>query len=75
MVLQESYPGQGQEYQRRVYERLSRLTRLERLELGSEDWDFQGKYRLMDAESNVEEWDDVYHQYSCLEMSLRSGSR
>ncbi|KAG0282821.1 hypothetical protein BGZ96_012809 [Linnemannia gamsii] len=73
MVLQEDYPGQSQEYQRRVYERLSRLTRLERLELGNEDRNFHDKSRLKDTESNVEELDDVYHQYSCLEMSLWSG--
>ncbi|KAK3844365.1 MAG: hypothetical protein J3R72DRAFT_505211 [Linnemannia gamsii] len=41
LVLQEAYQGQSQEIQGRVYERLARLTRLERLDLGYEDLSFK----------------------------------
>lgn len=37
MVVEETYPGQSRDIQSRVYGRLARLTRLERLELGHED--------------------------------------
>lgn len=73
MVLKETYPGQGQEYQRQVYRRLARLSRLERMELGYEDRDIQDEYELPEAILDLEHWEDGHHQYNCLEMSLRSG--
>ncbi|KAF9137945.1 hypothetical protein BG015_002554 [Linnemannia schmuckeri] len=72
-VLEESFPSQDQEYQRQIYERLARLTQLEHLELGYEDWDFQDECKLTYTASNLERWDDEHYLYNCLEMSLRSG--
>ncbi|KAH7053556.1 hypothetical protein BKA57DRAFT_453970 [Linnemannia elongata] len=73
MVLPEVYVGQGQDIERRVYERLARFTRLERLELGHEDrylYDPSRKFRERTALGRL---DDIGHQYDCLEMSLKSG--
>ncbi|KAG9068299.1 hypothetical protein KI688_010565 [Linnemannia hyalina] len=69
MVLPEDYVGQGQDIGRRVYERLARFTRLERLELGHEDRDVYYPSR------KIRGLDDIGHQYTCLEMSLKSGLR
>ncbi|KAG0304003.1 hypothetical protein BGZ99_002531 [Dissophora globulifera] len=65
-VLQETYPGQTQELQSRVYERLARFTRLEKLGLGHDDRDF-------DSVDFDEQSDDTDYQYDCLEMTLKSG--
>ncbi|KAK5816987.1 hypothetical protein F5H01DRAFT_342169, partial [Linnemannia elongata] len=76
MVLEETYLGQGQDYQRQVYQRLARLCRLERLELGYEDryYDCLDEYYMMRGHVSVlEHRDDENYQYNCLEMSLRSG--
>ncbi|KAF9547308.1 hypothetical protein EC957_008657 [Mortierella hygrophila] len=67
MVLPEDYVGQGQDIGRRVYERLARFTRLERLELGHEDRD------VYYAGRKIRGLDDIGRQYTCLEMSLKSG--
>ncbi|KAG0376383.1 hypothetical protein BGX24_007823 [Mortierella sp. AD032] len=75
MVIQEAFPGQGRKLQRLVYERLARFGRLERLQLGHEDRDFNDEFRLMDNNENVEHWDDEVQQNKCLDMSLASGLR
>lgn len=73
MVLPEAYPGHSLDLQGRVYERLARLTRLERLELGHEDRCFS--YNSGYYWSKEEEWGigDMEYQCACLEMSLKSG--
>ncbi|KAF9131565.1 hypothetical protein BGW39_001614 [Mortierella sp. 14UC] len=75
MVMQESFPGQGPELQRLVYERLARFSRLERLQLGHDDRLISVMYMLMYSDADIEGWDDESHQYNCLEMSLASGLR
>ncbi|KAK3836381.1 MAG: hypothetical protein JOS17DRAFT_477325 [Linnemannia elongata] len=74
-IKREAYPGEGLEIQRRVYERLARMTRLERLELGNED-----RWPNANADSDMPNMSlqrnhDLRHQYSCLDMTLRSGLR
>ncbi|KAK3836378.1 MAG: hypothetical protein JOS17DRAFT_734043 [Linnemannia elongata] len=75
MVVEETYPGQSLKTQSRVYERLARLTKLERLELGHEDRNFTDAYRKFQDISELIRMDDMAHQYDCLEMSLSSGLR
>lgn len=75
MVLQEVHSGQSQEILHRVYERLGRLTRLERLELGQEDRNTLDETRTFDDPAEVETLDDEDQQYDCLDMSIRSGLR
>ncbi|KAF9399143.1 hypothetical protein BGX21_006730 [Mortierella sp. AD011] len=62
-VVEEEYAGQGKDIQNRVYERLARFTKLEKLWLGSspviEPW-FHGSGARRE-------------QRDCLEMSLESG--
>ncbi|KAF9085784.1 hypothetical protein BGX29_001774 [Mortierella sp. GBA35] len=72
-VLQEAYPGQSRELQRRVYERFSRFTHLEILGLGHDDRDFGAEYNYVEnAEGECVLRDDHY-QYECLDMSLGTG--
>ncbi|KAG0264220.1 hypothetical protein BGZ95_003641 [Linnemannia exigua] len=74
-LLQEDHPGQGREIQGRVYERLSRFTRLEVLGLGHDDRDFGAEYDFVkDADGEYVLGDNDY-QYDCLEMNLDSGLR
>ncbi|KAF8948415.1 hypothetical protein BGZ47_004997 [Haplosporangium gracile] len=73
MVVEESYLGQSRDIQSRMYERLARMTRLERLELGHEDRDFKDASMDLEDSSVVKSMDDMDHYYDCLEMSLRSG--
>ncbi|KAF8948414.1 hypothetical protein BGZ47_004996 [Haplosporangium gracile] len=75
MLIQEAHPNQSQEILHRVYERLGRLTRLERLELGHEDRNTFDESRTFDDPADVESMDDKDHQYDCLDMNLRSGLR
>ncbi|KAG0300185.1 hypothetical protein BGZ98_009380 [Dissophora globulifera] len=73
-ILQETYPGQTQELQSRVYERLARFTRLEKLGLGHDDRDLDSI--ILDSINNTNGnhvFGDVDHQYDCLEMTLKSG--
>ncbi|KAF9200959.1 hypothetical protein BGZ59_002978, partial [Podila verticillata] len=64
-VLREAYPGQSQELQHRVYERLARFSHLEKLQLGHDSRDVGDEFLYIDG--------DVDYQYECLEMSLKSG--
>ncbi|KAF8948412.1 hypothetical protein BGZ47_004994 [Haplosporangium gracile] len=73
IILPQAYLGQGRDIQRRVYERLARLTRLERLELGHEDRNLNDYSRKRRERTALGRLDDVAHQYGCLEMSLKSG--
>ncbi|KAF9096557.1 hypothetical protein BGX23_010968 [Mortierella sp. AD031] len=73
MVVEETYPGQSQELQRRVYERLARLIRLERLELGHEDRVPGGYNNSMVVDMEAVAAYNWHHQYDCLNMSLGSG--
>ncbi|KAK3836376.1 MAG: hypothetical protein JOS17DRAFT_787550 [Linnemannia elongata] len=75
MVLQEAHSGQSQEILHRVYERLGRLKRLERLELGQEDRNTFDETRTFDEPGEVETLDDEDQQYDCLDMNIRSGLR
>ncbi|KAH7053561.1 hypothetical protein BKA57DRAFT_453979 [Linnemannia elongata] len=75
MVLPEAYPGQSLDLQGRVYERLARLTRLERLELGHEDRYLDPDFRDYWSGKEKNDFDDMNYQYACLEMSLKSGLR
>ncbi|KAG0299077.1 hypothetical protein BGZ98_010351, partial [Dissophora globulifera] len=73
-VLQETYPGQTQELQCQVYERLARFTHLTKLGLGHDDRDLgfvHGGY-INDVDGNFV-FGDSYYQYDCLEMTLKSG--
>ena len=64
-VMPETYSGEGQMLQRRVYERLSRFVNLEVLCLGSASCFY---------EEPSEPWNrHLDHQHECLEMSLESG--
>lgn len=72
-MLHENNPGQDQEIQRRVYERLARLTRLERLELGHEDWNLTRGRRQADDQDEAKRLGDEDYQYNCLDMTLWSG--
>ncbi|KAF9544911.1 hypothetical protein EC957_011536 [Mortierella hygrophila] len=71
--LQETHPGQSQELQRRVYERLARFTHLEELELGHDDrdWDNEENY-IDDAEGDLV-YNDVDFQYECVDLTLKNG--
>lgn len=74
MVLQEIYPGQSQDIQGRVYERLARFTRMERLELGNEDRGVYSSYQSLERTfDRAEQAADGGHQYNCLDMSLQNG--
>ncbi|KAF9152105.1 hypothetical protein BG015_005764 [Linnemannia schmuckeri] len=77
MVIQETYPGQSLDIQGRVYDRLARLTRLERLGLGNEDRDLNNDIRhnfpRQEEQEEIDELDDDYQQYDCLGLSLQSG--
>ncbi|KAG0373566.1 hypothetical protein BGX24_011536 [Mortierella sp. AD032] len=76
LVLQEAYQGQSQDIQGRVYERLARLTRLQRLDLGYEDRTVSRfTYQKIAFGTRVSKHhsEDPLQQYNCLEMSLRSG--
>lgn len=75
MAFPEAYPGQSLDLQGRVYERLARLTRLERLELGHEDRYLDYEHRDNWTEEEEEEFDAMDYQYARLEMSLKSGLR
>ncbi|KAG9068302.1 hypothetical protein KI688_010568 [Linnemannia hyalina] len=75
MVTREAYPGQGLEIQRRVYERLARMTRLQRLELGNEDRRPNVHADFYLRNMTLQRIQDVLHQYSCLDMKLGSGLR
>lgn len=75
MLLQEAHSGQSREILHRVYERLGRLTRLERLELGQEDRSVFDEDRSYDDPAEVETLDDEGQQYDCLDMNIRSGLR
>ncbi|KAG9068301.1 hypothetical protein KI688_010567 [Linnemannia hyalina] len=75
MVLQEAHSGQSQEILHRVYERLGRLTRLERLELGQEGRNTFGVTRTFDESAEAETLEDEDQQYDCLDMNIRSGLR
>ncbi|KAG0320439.1 hypothetical protein BGZ99_004503 [Dissophora globulifera] len=73
-VLQEAYPGESQELQSRVYERLAKFTRLVKLGLGHDDRDLNDI--LLDSINNIDGnhvFGDDDHQYDCLEMTLKSG--
>lgn len=65
-TVRELYPGQGREIQSQVYDRLARLTNLEKLWLGGLGY---GPYSL-DYEYAYETQDS---RYDCLEVSLESG--
>ncbi|KAF9146656.1 hypothetical protein BGX30_011848 [Mortierella sp. GBA39] len=71
--LQETHPGQCQELQRRVYERLARFTHLEELELGHDDrnWDNEDNY-IDDADGDLV-FNDVDFQYECVDLTLKNG--
>ncbi|KAF9547310.1 hypothetical protein EC957_008659 [Mortierella hygrophila] len=75
MVLQEAHSGQSQEILHRVYERLGKLTRLERLELGREGKNTFGVTRTFDESAEAETLEDEDQQYDCLDMNIRSGLR
>ncbi|KAF9123570.1 hypothetical protein BG015_005290, partial [Linnemannia schmuckeri] len=73
MVLKEFYLGQSQEIQGQVHDRLARLIRLERRELGNEDRMLGCETRdRWDSEEEVA-FDDEDFQLDCLVMSLQSG--
>ncbi|KAK3844363.1 MAG: hypothetical protein J3R72DRAFT_438720 [Linnemannia gamsii] len=72
-VLQEGHPGQGREFQDRVYERLSRFTRLEILGLGHDDRDFGAHFDFVEDVDGEWVLGDEDYQYDCLEMNLDSG--
>jgi len=61
----EAYPGQGRDIQSQVYDRLARLTNLERLWLGDKVY---GEYFEDDPPT-----DPMPYQIDCLELSLESG--
>ncbi|KAF9089937.1 hypothetical protein BGX23_006361 [Mortierella sp. AD031] len=71
--LQDTYPGQSQELQRGVYERLARFRYLEDLALGHDDrnWDGEGQY--VQNPSGTLVFNDRKFQYECLDMTLNSG--
>ncbi|KAF9911599.1 hypothetical protein EC991_003063 [Linnemannia zychae] len=69
----EEFPGQGREIQSQVYERLSRFTRLEALELGHDDRDFGAEYNFVETADGDFVLGDSCYQYECLEMNLDSG--
>ncbi|KAK3844369.1 MAG: hypothetical protein J3R72DRAFT_438738 [Linnemannia gamsii] len=73
LVLQEAYQGQSQDIQGRVYERLARLTRLQRLDLGYEDRTVSRYIYIIFGPVSRHHSEDPLQQYNCLEMSLRSG--
>ncbi|KAG0368886.1 hypothetical protein BGX24_002660, partial [Mortierella sp. AD032] len=64
-VLQEAYSGQSQELQTRIYERLSRVSRLESLVLGHDDRDVGWE--------GIAVYGDGGFQYDCMAFSLESG--
>ncbi|KAF9119727.1 hypothetical protein BGW39_011962 [Mortierella sp. 14UC] len=72
-ILLEDVPGQGREFQSRVYERLSRFTGLEVLGLGHDDRDFGAHYDFVEDADGEWVLGDKDYQYECLEMSLDSG--
>ncbi|KAF9294954.1 hypothetical protein BGZ88_003059 [Linnemannia elongata] len=75
MGLPEAYPGQSLDLQGQVYERLARLKRLERLELGHEDRYLDHNVRYNWRKKDRKDFDDMGYQCACLEMSLKSGLR
>ncbi|KAF9329006.1 hypothetical protein BGZ91_000745, partial [Linnemannia elongata] len=75
MGLPEAYPGQSLDLQGQVYERLARLKRLERLELGHEDRYLDHALLYNWSKKDRTDFDDMGYQSACLEMSLKSGLR
>ncbi|KAK5817037.1 hypothetical protein F5H01DRAFT_342284 [Linnemannia elongata] len=73
MVIQGSYPAQSREIQGRILDRLARMTRLERLELGNEDRALDSEERRRMPTTFLTAMDGLEFQYDCLEMSLGSG--
>ncbi|KAK3844338.1 MAG: hypothetical protein J3R72DRAFT_438590 [Linnemannia gamsii] len=72
-VLQETYSGQSQELQTRIYERLSRFSRLELLALGHDDRDFENDGRYIFNADGDPGFGDEDFQYDCMAFSLESG--
>ncbi|KAF9915603.1 hypothetical protein FBU30_001863 [Linnemannia zychae] len=66
-VLTETYAGEGRHLQRRVHDRLARLTNLEELCLGHET-----RSNIF-PESFFDGGESEDYQYECLEMTLESG--
>ncbi|KAG0217883.1 hypothetical protein BGX33_009315 [Mortierella sp. NVP41] len=71
--IQETYPGQSQELQCQVYERLGRFKHLEYLGLGHDDRDFGDEFHYLEDDEGKITLLDSYYQYDCLDMSLGSG--
>ncbi|KAG0375260.1 hypothetical protein BGX24_009343 [Mortierella sp. AD032] len=72
-VLQETYSGQSLELQTRIYERLSRFSRLESLALGHDDRDFDNDDRYISDVNGDLAFGDEDFQYDCMAFSLDSG--
>ncbi|KAK3807528.1 MAG: hypothetical protein JOS17DRAFT_797097 [Linnemannia elongata] len=66
-TLTETYAGEGRHTQKRVHERLARLTNLEELCLG------QATRANVSLESAYDDGEGEDYQYDCLEMTLESG--
>ncbi|KAG0292404.1 hypothetical protein BGZ96_004151 [Linnemannia gamsii] len=71
--LQETYPGQSQELQRQVYERLARFTHLEELELGHDDRNWDDDESYVEAADGGVVFDDQDYQYECMDLTLENG--
>lgn len=70
-VPQVRSPGQVEDIQRHVYKRLSRLTHLERLELGVQSvWHYYSSGQMSQYQEIKDKWG--YH-LDCLPMTLQSG--
>lgn len=72
-MVQETYPGGSQSIQSRVYDRLERLTRLGRLELGNEHRDLHSVRYSDRSKGESVEIDEEGSQLDCLDMSLQRG--
>ncbi|KAK3811017.1 MAG: hypothetical protein J3Q66DRAFT_350790 [Benniella sp.] len=71
----EEYPGQGREIQGRVYDRLARLTNLERLRLGRDSYDGNPQCLEMSLESGLDKLSGLkrLNELSVKRMATRIG--
>ncbi|KAK5816989.1 hypothetical protein F5H01DRAFT_342172 [Linnemannia elongata] len=72
-VAREEYPGQRNDIQQRVYERLARFTNLERLALGHQSPRGNRSSWIIDLPPDEELLGDYNEHADCLDMTLASG--
>ncbi|KAG0282820.1 hypothetical protein BGZ96_012808 [Linnemannia gamsii] len=73
-IAREKYPGQRNDLQQQIYERLARFTNLELLELGHQSF-WTDRDREWWSPSGQEVLDEWGNHVDCLDMSLASGLR